>query len=361
MGRPRGYGAYRGRGRGNGARAVLVVIIVILLLLIFSFFFLNRFLVYTDSGVRLELPFFQREGEQTPDDGGLVVDSPDPTESVVVESFRPKAVMLPISALADGTARDAVTEAGGTAAVFDMKTDDGMLGYVSGMQEAVNAKTSQSDPMLNAAIAAGNNDSIYTIARISCFRDQMLSTHRLSFSIIGSSGYRWKDSDGVRWISPSSQGATDYLLGVVEELCVLGFDEILLDNCGFPFDEEAHPIRMGETYPTDPDDRTEDMLLFLEAVKAITDRHEVKLSIRTTGAALEGRESETTGLLPSMLLQSCDRLWVDEADIAAGIRYQSPGDRSGVEDDKRLVAVLPAGTELSSVTEESWAVLDAAP
>ncbi len=362
MRRSNGYGTYRGRRRTGAARAVLIGVVVCLALLICAFLVLSRFLVYTEDGARLEIPFFQRNEPKDPDDVGLVVDetqSPEPT--VVVESRTVKAVLLPVSSLTDGTAAGLLQEAGATAAVFDMKTDEGMLGYVSGMQEAVNAKTSQSDPMLNAAIAAGNNDSIYTIARISCFRDRMLSTHRLSFSVIGKSGYRWKDSGGVRWVSPSSKGATDYLVGVVEELCVLGFDEILLDNCGFPFDEEAYPIRTGETYPANPDDRTEDMLLFLEAVKAVTDKHEVKLSIRTTGAALEGKESETTGLLPSMLLANCDRLWVDKADIAAGIQYQSAGDRSSVEDEERLVAVLPEGTDTASVTEKHWAVLETAP
>ena len=186
MRRSNGYGTYRGRRRTGAARAVLIGVVVCLALLICAFLVLSRFLVYTEDGARLEIPFFQRNEPKDPDDVGLVVDetqSPEPT--VVVESRTVKAVLLPVSSLTDGTAAGLLQEAGATAAVFDMKTDEGMLGYVSGMQEAVNAKTSQSDPMLNAAIAAGNNDSIYTIARISCFRDRMLSTHRLSFSVIG--------------------------------------------------------------------------------------------------------------------------------------------------------------------------------
>ena len=61
MGRGR-YSGYRGR---PGARDVLKIAAVLLALLVLlsaaGLMLAQRYIVYTDDGIRLELPFFQRE------------------------------------------------------------------------------------------------------------------------------------------------------------------------------------------------------------------------------------------------------------------------------------------------------------
>ena len=62
------YSGYRGR---PGARDVLKIAAVLLALLALlsaaGLIFAQRYIVYTDDGVRLELPFFQRERGGTAD------------------------------------------------------------------------------------------------------------------------------------------------------------------------------------------------------------------------------------------------------------------------------------------------------
>ena len=98
----------------------------------------------------------------------MVVTTPEPTPTPEPEEdFR--GILLPNSALYDGTAAQRVEAAGATAALFDMKADDGSLGYISGLALAIQAEASAADPALNAAIQLLNGGEVYTVARVSCF------------------------------------------------------------------------------------------------------------------------------------------------------------------------------------------------
>ena len=61
------YNGYQGRnGARDAIKIVLGVLILVLVLAVVGLLIGQRYIVYTDDGVRLELPFFQRE--QTPPD-----------------------------------------------------------------------------------------------------------------------------------------------------------------------------------------------------------------------------------------------------------------------------------------------------
>ena len=38
----------------------------------------------------------------------------------------------------------------------------------------------------------------------------------------------------MHWADPSNQKVQDYLIGLMTELAQMGFDEIVLDHCGYP-------------------------------------------------------------------------------------------------------------------------------
>lgn len=64
----RGYSGYQGRSAARDAlRIVLCVLVVGLVLVAAGLMLGQRYIVYTDDGVRLELPFFQREQMPPPD------------------------------------------------------------------------------------------------------------------------------------------------------------------------------------------------------------------------------------------------------------------------------------------------------
>ena len=47
-----------------------------------------------------------------------------------------------------------------------------------------------------------NSGELYTVARLSCFRDHALAKDE-TYAIRTNSGYRWTDPEELRWSSPA--------------------------------------------------------------------------------------------------------------------------------------------------------------
>ena len=300
--RRNGYDPYRGRGGFRTALKVFIgVLIAVLVLAVAALIWLEPYIGYSIGGIRIRMPFFHREEPAETGGAPVVVTTPTaaplpaPTPSPEQpEEFR--AVLLPASALSDGTAQAQAEAAGAGAVLFDMKADDGSLGYVSALEQAAQAGASAGDPARNEAIRQLNGGEVYTVARVSCFRDNALPYFRNSLALHVSGG-NWRDAGGSRWLSPASAEARQYVAGVCRELAELGFDEILLDNWSFPL--EGAGILEDENGPALG--RTGILEDFLDQVKAaVADYPEVRLSLVTTGAAAAGQAAgsgQTTALL----------------------------------------------------------------
>lgn len=317
--RAKGYGRYRGRSPFKKFLKILVVILIILIVLgAAAALYLQQYLVISNDGVRLELPFFQQEEPEpvatpsvSPSEPPVEVVTPTPTPEPEPEALRP--VSLPREALYDGTAVSQIEAAGGDCALFDLKADSGELSYVSGQELAITAKLSADDPALNAAITALNEtEGLYTVARVSCFKDHNITDYERSLSIFTNSDYRWTDPDGIRWISPTNPDVRDYLTAICVELAELGFDEILLDNAGYPSQGNLHYIKKGPAY-----DETQFANVidgFYAQVSAALEEYDVKLSVVTTPEAQAGLDA-LTGQTPENLTRF-DRLWTrDETGV----------------------------------------------
>lgn len=254
-GKSYGYGSYRGRG-GTSAflKGVIAVLVIVLILAVAAFFFLQRYMVYNDDGTSyLDLPFLREEAPAqplppvvTPSAAPLVTPEPQPTPTPRPELILP--VSLPEEALYDGTAAELVKEGGGTAALFDMKGDNGTLAWVSDQELAITARASSADTAVNGAMKAeAEDDGLYRIARVSCFRDDLLFNVDTTLAVTTKSGYRWLDSDRLHWVWPGDERVQAYVTELCLELSGLGFDEILLDNAGFPTQGKLSYIDYGDT------------------------------------------------------------------------------------------------------------------
>lgn len=225
--RRNGYDSYRGRSRFRTVMKVLIgVLLVVLVLAVAALIWLEPYLGYSAGGIRINLPFFRREQPEETGGAPVVVTTPEviPTPAPTPEEqadFR--AVLLPNTALYDGTAAEQLQAAGANTAVFDMKADDGTLGYISELALAAQAEVSAADPALNAAIQLLNDGDITTVARVSCFRDNTVPYYRNSLAL-HTSGGNWRDGGGSRWLSPASAEARQYAADVCRELAGLGFD-----------------------------------------------------------------------------------------------------------------------------------------
>ena len=318
-----GYSAYHGRSPLKKAlRIFLIFFLLLAVLAVAAFIYLQQYVVISEDGVHLDLPFLQ----QTPSPStpvpapslDLVTPTPAPTPNL---SAFTKPVVLSAEALKDGSALQQVT-AGGDCALFDMKTDTSELKYVSAIPLIANTKLNAADSTLNDAIRAMNEtEGLYTIARVSCFKDAYVFMYNDNFPIRSNSGYRWTGPDKLMWISPTNPDVQAYVISVCVELAQLGFDEILLDNAGYPSQGNLHYIRKGPAYNSAQFSTV--IGSFYSDLAAALAEYDVALSVVTTPEAMAGTDL-LTGQTPENLA-GFSRLWL--ADPSGTLK---PMDKSSV-------------------------------
>lgn len=369
-----GYQSYYGRRSsrsGTLLKWIIVFLLAVLVVSVAAYLWLQNNLVYDDNGVYLPMPWKQRESEQQPAStsvspsptGSIAPPSPseaDPTDSVlVIESPEPTlaprdlaretlhAVEVTPQALLDGTAAQQVADAGGNALLVTMKNDGGTLNYVSKVDLAVSLNASGSDSGVNRAIQDLAQGDCYTIARVSCFRDEVMGGIS-EYALLSNSGYRWRDFNGIRWSCVGKAATRDYIAAICAELAELGFDEILLTNCGYPPNGTGQMgwLRRDDTYPWGSLDTV--VGPFLDQVKQAIEPYGAVLSVEALGRELAGEE-QATGLTVGNVSASCAHLWMDASDVLA---YQAAID--GNEALKKLVVPMSAQ---SGETDSPWAVV----
>ena len=145
------------------------------------------------------------------------------------------------------------------------------------------------------------------MARLSCFRDHALAKDE-TYAIRTNSGYRWTDPEELRWSSPASQAVQDYLVALMVELAQLGFDEILLDNWGYPAEGNLGYIKQGDAY--DLEHLSQPVEEFLARAEAALEPYGTRLAFRSTWAVLEGDESPG-GQTAQLLERYAQRVWLE--------------------------------------------------
>lgn len=131
--------------------------------------------------------------------------------------------------------------------ILPMKTADGALGYVSALPLAADAGASSGDPDRNEVLRALNDTpGLYTVAQVSGLRDSALVREEPGLSLHRVSGSPWLDESRQGWLDPAQPQVQSYLIGLCRELAQLGFDEILLTDCGFPTQGDLDSLRAVE-------------------------------------------------------------------------------------------------------------------
>ena len=309
------YGPYRGRTTVRDILKGIIVLLVILLVALVGFLlFFQRYIVYTEDGIRLDLPFLQQE-DVPPGASSVpvqIVEIPggseeEPQPPAQDETVWLRAVTMPLEELASGGVQ-ALEQAGANTVVLDMKQDDGTLNYPSqqALAGAAGAGADQTAQLVEQLHQVG----ITAVARVSCFRDNALGSST-DYAILTNSGYRWcYDSAGLFWTSPANSQVRDYLVGVAQELAELGFDEILLDNWSYPTQGELGWIRQGAAYdPANLSGVIGDFLSQMSQALADTD---AVLSLRVSPQVLSGQESGG-GQDASAVGQYVSRAWLTQA------------------------------------------------
>lgn len=329
-----GYSEYRGRG-GSRARTVLLFIIALLAVLLAAGVaftaFMSQYLEYTDNGVIVHWPWAQEERPSLPpipSDPLEVVSGPagldeEPTlevEPIAEPTPTPEptpeppqytaigAVTVTTSQLRGGTAAQTVLAAGGGALVVEMKNSSGQLAWQSQVPLAASLGVNAGDNRTAQAVRdLADAGDLYLVARVSCFRDPVLARNWVD-PLMTKGGNVWYDRVGVPWTSPASQRAADYLSALCLELADMGFNEILLDNAGYPNDGQVTVLA---TSGNRPEDLTVPVSAFLGRISGELEERGVHLSV-FANETLAADSEVFSGLTADVLAQNTARVWLDQ-------------------------------------------------
>ena len=314
-------GGYRGRRTLTDILRLIAILLGILVLVVLvGLVFGQRFIVYSDDGLRLELPFLQQEEPELPEikpgdinmierpgSSGASSEEMQPPETPV---FVLSAMELDLADIQNGTAEEKLNAAGANAVVLEMKDVQGKLHWESQQKLAVDTQVNGAQAN-NEILEQWLQGDVYTVAKICCFRDNTIPYQRNNMALRATYG-NWRDELGLRWMNPAGEDTQLYLSSLCRELAEMGFDEILLECYAFP------GLGAQEAITTQaPQGRARAVEVFLERVRQEVSEYGSKLSVLVEPGVLSGTEtaSEVTG---ELLKQHADCLWVDETEASIG-------------------------------------------
>ena len=318
------YGFQEYRGRGSG-RSVLIFIVVLLAVLFIAgvvfLFAMGDYINYTPDGLEINWPWRDKEPSALPEITDPVVPASDdpvvtgePTQEPT-PTLPPEPVYEPIAAvtvttgqLLDGTAVNTVANAGGNAMVVEMKADSGKLAWQSQTELAATLNANaESDDVADAIRELALNGDIYLVARVHCFKDPGLVSAGIG-ALLSTRDRVWYDLNGAQWSSPANQQAADYLSALCLELSDMGFDEILLDDAGYPCQGDMNALANDDNRPGN---RTVPVAAFIQRIAGELKEKGVRLSVYAYEKLLTGDEVYS-GMTASVLAQNAGRVWLDK-------------------------------------------------
>ena len=357
------YHSYRGRTTvTDWLKRIALVLAVLVVILVAVLFFGQGSISYTDEGLRIHWPFSQQSEPQTPDPGNVTVIEGDPAalpdssqEGETTPPEEPQAdassiLSVSLSSLLDGSAAQLTQEAGADGVAVTMKDDQGALGWqsqqalASALQDGVDSAT------VNAALTAWNEGDVYTVARLSCFRDEALGSN-MDYTLRTSSDYRWRDSGDLHWATPSNEAVRSYLIGLMTELAQMGFDEIVLDYFGYPTQADGTLGNLGQSEDNYPAGALDGVITgFLAQAAQALEPYGTKLSLHASAGVLTGADG-SAGLTPAALNASVDRVWVSgtRSDVLSAL------EGAGVENAAaRLVSLVDQLDSAAAGAQAVW-------
>lgn len=241
--------SYRARQRWKRLFNVLLyVILALIVLAVCLLIWVQRFLVYTPEGVRLDF------SPTRPPAVGTVPTAPENTK-VSIEYISPEepeedpdlplpeeerlaGYYIEASALQEDDFTPIYEQLAalpaGTPVMMDVRSIRGNYYYSSAYG---NVSILYDAEKMDALIRYLADGDFYLIARFPSLREQSYATKNPLLGIQHVNGYVWADADGIYWIDPTKDSVITHLIQVIKELRGLGFDEVVLQDFTIPESE----------------------------------------------------------------------------------------------------------------------------
>jgi hypothetical protein len=229
---------------------LVVLAVFAALVLLLWLLWLNRYVVYTPDGVKLDFtmsPHYAQGVIPTPPDpiGTVpIYDGAEEEEEVSTELVRFSGVSVSMKELMTDTARveeQLLALPQSSTICLELKSVAGYVCYTSKVAPTKDFDPAQVDALLRKLMDGG----YYLIARIPASQEYQFimadQRERVPYGLPqkGSGTNLWLDRDfNCYWLNPASDGTITYLIQLITELRSMGFDEVLFSDFRFPRTEK---------------------------------------------------------------------------------------------------------------------------
>jgi len=161
-------------------------------------------------------------------------------ETICLQPFSPKALYLSYYGIGHKPflleAIDLIEKTELNSLVIDIKSENGFISFAGDIQQAkeLGAYKSPTIKDINKLLNELKQKGIYTIARISVFKDNLYSKTNPHLAIKNAKNELFKDEQGVSWSNPLIKEVQDYNIDIAIQAAKAGFDEIQFDYVRFP-------------------------------------------------------------------------------------------------------------------------------
>lgn len=349
---------YRGRRTWKTVLAWVLVVLAILIALVLGIFYgLQRYVVVTQDGVELHLPFLEDQAEN-PGETHVPVDVVMEAEDYSQVRQNPgaslsplRACYMPFDAVTAGDLDSYLARAaslGAKAIVLELKSASGSLAWSSEVSLAQSYGAAGSLD-LAAAVETIREAGLSPIGELACCTDQILALRKPDLALKTTAGTAYTDSSGY-WLNPYHTEVRGYVTDLARELFDLGLDEVILTGLAFPpvsvESLDFSQAGSGEVTPAACVGSFSAGVLrklgTLEAGQAISVSMEAQ-ALRDGAAAQNGQDPQT-------LFSLFDRVYVPtDLYTAAADREIAAGLIQSGSAESRLVSVIAgSGTETGS-------------
>lgn len=221
---------------------VLVIILVAAITLLCWLLWLNRYVIYTRDGVKLDfgLSLEFPEGQlAVPPTPGVTIDIyynegenvvlPENTELQQLSGLYITGEMLAQDIA--GIRQQLKSLPAETPVMLDVKNIRGEFYYTtSNGRNAAAIDTAQMDDLIRELKA-----NHYLIAKLPALRDYWYGLEHVDDGIFNPNRMSlWMDEERCYWLNPASDGTLTYLVQIAKELRAMGFDEVVFDDFRIP-------------------------------------------------------------------------------------------------------------------------------